>query len=196
MDFALVKRQTDLSEKIRAPRYPFALDPDKARRGLAHYQARCAACHDGVESDARLHAPAETGTDPRRAEAFTPLQADRFNQFLARLETPGYTPLTEPGIRATQKYWAATLTGAWAGSPYLHNGSVRTMQELLTPPAARAKSFQRGSRVFDATQMGYADEGAYRLDTTSADNANTGHDYGTDLSNDQKRELIEYLKTL
>jgi len=67
---------------------------------------------------------------------------------------------------------------------------------LLTPPTARAKSFRRGSRVFDAAQMGYTDQGEYLLDTNSPGNANTGHDYGTSLSRTQKRELIEYLKTL
>jgi hypothetical protein len=44
--------------------------------------------------------------------------------------------------------------------------------------------------------MSYADEGAYLFDTTSPGNANTGHAYGTDLTAAQKRELIEYLKTL
>ena len=70
------------------------------------------------------------------------------------------------------------------------------MQDLLTAPASRAKSFHRGTRVYDAAQMGYADEGAYVLDTAGPGNSNAGHDYGTDLSTDQKRELIEYLKTL
>ena len=70
------------------------------------------------------------------------------------------------------------------------------MQELLTPSAGRTKSFHRGSRVYDAEKMGYADEGSYLLDTTGAGSSNAGHDYGTDLSSDQKRELIEYLKTL
>ena len=44
--------------------------------------------------------------------------------------------------------------------------------------------------------MGYTDEGAYLFDTTASGNSNAGHNYGTDLSSDQKRELIEYLKTL
>jgi hypothetical protein len=88
------------------------------------------------------------------------------------------------------------MAGVWARSPYLHNGSVRTMQELLAPASARAKTFHRGSRVYDAVQMGYADEGPYVLDTNGPGNSNIGHDYGTDLRSDQKRELIEYLKTL
>lgn len=196
LDLALVQRHTELSEHIRPPRYPFAIDAEAARGGAAHYRARCAACHDGPENDTRLHAVAEVGTEPRRAELFSPTQANLFNKFLAELETPGYRPASEPGIRATQKYWAASLWGVWARAPFLHNGSIRTMQELLTPPAGRAKTFRRGSRVYDAAQMGYADEGAYLFDTSVPGNANTGHDYGTDLTVAQKRELIEYLKSL
>jgi hypothetical protein len=143
-----------------------------------------------------LYPIAEIGTEPHRAQAFTPSQADRFNQFLARLDIPGYRPSQEPGLRGTQKYWAPSLAGVWARSPYLHNGSVRTMQELLMPPPARAKTFQRGSREYDALAMGYTDAGTYRFDMTATGNANTGHDYGTDLSQAQRRELIEYLKTL
>ena len=196
LDFALVQRQTDISEIIRPPRYPFAIDEAAAQRGAAHYQTLCAACHAGAETDARLHSPAEIGTDPTRAAVFTPHQAGLFDKFLAELEIPGYAPPAMPGIRSTQKYWAASLGGVWARSPYLHNGSVRTMEELLTPPAGRPKTFHRGSRVYDPAQMGYTDEGAYLFETTGPGNASTGHDYGATLSAEQKRELIEYLKTL
>ena len=44
--------------------------------------------------------------------------------------------------------------------------------------------------------MGYTDEGAYILDATASGNSNSGHDYGTKLSAAEKRDLIEYLKTL
>jgi mono/diheme cytochrome c family protein len=196
LDLAVVRRQTDLSERIRAPRYPFAVDETAARRGAASYQAQCASCHDGAEGDTRLHAVEVVGTDPGRARLFTQLQADRFNTFLAELETPGYQAGSVPGIRGTQKYWAPTLAGVWARSPYLHNGSVRTMREMLTPPAARETIFYRGSRQYDGSAMGYTDDGPHRLDTRTPGNSNAGHDYGTDLSRNEKRDLIEYLKTL
>jgi hypothetical protein len=196
LDFASVKRQTDLTERIRPPRYPWTIDAVMAKRGAAHYRSQCASCHDGTESDQRLHPTGEIGTEPQRAELFTQVQADRFNKFLAELETPGYQPSDQPGIRSTQKYWAVSLAGVWARSPYLHNGSVRTMQELLTPPSGRSKSFRRGSRDYVLDQMGYTDAGPYVLDTTTAGNSNAGHDFGTSLSMTQKRELIEYLKTL
>jgi hypothetical protein len=84
----------------------------------------------------------------------------------------------------------------WARSPYLHNGSIRTMTELLIPPSDRAKTFHRGSQRFDRKVMGYTDEGAYVFDTTTPGNSNLGHDYGTKLSPNEKQELIEYLKRL
>ena len=195
LDLSLVKRQTDLSERIRPPRYPFAIDSAAASRGAAHYQAQCASCHDGPEGDQRLHAATEVGTQSLRALLFTEGQAARFDKFLAELEIPGYQPPQEPGIRSTQKYWAVSMAGVWARSPYLHNGSVRTMQQLLAPPAERAKSFHRGTRDYDAEQMGYADGGSYLLDTASPENSNAGHDYGTALSAAQKHDLIEFLKT-
>jgi len=196
LNFAYVKRQTDLVEVIRAPRYPLTIDTEAAQAGAHHYQARCAACHNSPEDDGRLHNTDEVGTDPRRALQFTPHQAELFDTFLAELQVDGYKPSKVPGIRSTQKYWAPTLTGVWARSPYLHDGSVRTMRELLAPPADRAKTFHRGSHAYDSAEMGYTDAGEYIFDTAGAGNSNAGHNYGTDLSDTEKRELIEYLKTL
>ena len=196
LTFADVKRQTDLSEKIAPPKYPYQIDNEAANRGSRLFAENCNSCHGGPESDKRLFAVADVGTDPNRANMFTQRLADGFNKFLAELESEGYQSPKEYGVRSTGKYWAATLSGVWARSPYLHNGSVRTMHELLTSPAERAKTFHRGSRVFDEKEMGYTDEGAYILDTASSGNSNSGHDYGTKLSEDEKRDLIEYLKTL
>lgn len=196
LNFNLVKRQTDLTEHIRPPRFPFPIDDDLAKRGLAHYKAECASCHGGPEGERRLYTTAEIGTEPQRAELFTSIQADKFNRFLAELETPGYQASAQPGIRSTQKYWAASLGGVWARSPYLHNGSVRTMQDLLTPSTARAKTFHRGSRLYDPAILGFTDDGPYVLDTTTPGNSNAGHEFGARLSATQKQELLEYLKTL
>jgi hypothetical protein len=70
------------------------------------------------------------------------------------------------------------------------------MKELLTPPAKRATTFRRGSHQYDGNDMGYTDEGPYVLDTSTAGSANTGHTYGTAFLDREKRDLIEYLKTL
>jgi hypothetical protein len=196
VDLAMVKRHTNLSEKIRPPAYPFPIDRGAAHRGEAIYAANCASCHTGEENDSRLHSPQKIGTDPMRATLFTPEQAARFDKFFADFETPGYQAPSEPPIRSTGQYWAPSLGGVWARSPYLHNGSARTLQELLSPPAARAKKFHRGSRVFDSKAVGLTDEGPYLLDTAASGDSNSGHEYGTQLSDQEKQDLIEYLKTL
>ena len=195
LDYAALQRHTALSQVIRPPHYPWAIDKTASESGAKIYAANCASCHDGTQTDTRLYPIAEIQTDPNRAKIFTPEVAEGFNKFFAELQITGYEP-PPPPLRSTGKYWSPSLAGVWARAPYLHNGSVRTMTELLMPPAARAKTFHRGSRVFDAVQMGYLDEGAYVLDTTGAGNLNTGHDYGTKLTADEKLELIEYLKTL
>ncbi|HEY2714096.1 MAG TPA: hypothetical protein VGI60_16410 [Chthoniobacterales bacterium] len=196
LDFQVVRRQTELTEKIRPPRYLFAISESKAKQGAKLFATNCASCHAGPENDQRLHAVAEVGTDPLRASLFNQRQADGFNKFLAELELTGYQPPKEPGVRSTGKYFAASLGGVWARSPYLHNGSVRTMQELLRPPNERSKSFHRGSQRYDVAQMGFTDDGAFLLDTTMEGNSNSGHDYGTHLSAKEKAQLMEYLKTL
>jgi mono/diheme cytochrome c family protein len=96
-------------------------------------------------------------------------------------------------------YKAIPLAGVWAGAPYLHNGSVANLRELLTPPANRATRFTVGGRDFDPALVGFPADvtgTGYVLDTTLPGNSNAGHEFGTTLPDDQKSDLIEYLKTL
>jgi hypothetical protein len=97
-------------------------------------------------------------------------------------------------------YKGRPLNGIWATAPYLHNGSVPNLWELLKAPDDRVKAFHVGSRQFDPKNVGFETQefqGSYRFDTSLDGNSNGGHDYGTsELSDEQKWELIEYLKTL
>ncbi len=98
-------------------------------------------------------------------------------------------------------YKARPLTGIWATAPYLHNGSVPTLYDLLLPPAARPAVFHLGSREYDSVKVGYrtepSAENSFRFDVSGQGNANTGHDYGNARLNEQdRRALVEYLKTL
>lgn len=193
LDFSLVQKQTDVSEKIRAPDYPWEIDSAAAARGMKHYADQCARCHD-VGDEARLFSVEEVGTDPNRAKLFDRAQAEHHNRWLAGLKVEGYTAKPDT-YRATQKYWANDMAGAWARSPYLHNGSVRTMWDLLTPPSRRPKTFKIGTRRYDPRDLGFRDEGHFVFDATVSGNSNAGHDYGTALPDAAKRDLIEYLKT-
>ena len=103
-------------------------------------------------------------------------------------------------------YKAGPLAGIWATGPFLHNGSVPTLYDLLSPEAERPKQFWVGSTRFDPVKVGFLSAASdlteaerarlFLFDTSRRGNANTGHAYGAGLSHEQKLELIEYLKTL
>lgn len=114
-----------------------------------------------------------------------------------RLE--GYAKELELFDATTRSYKARPLNGIWATAPYLHNGSVPSLWELLQAPDARVKTFHVGSRKLDPRDVGLdstPSDGTFALDTTLHGNSNAGHAYGTTLGDDEKWALIEYLKTL
>jgi hypothetical protein len=98
-------------------------------------------------------------------------------------------------------YKARPLNGAWATGPFLHNGSVPNLYELLLPSDQRSKTFRVGSREIDEMKIGFrSDTGPFLFDTSLPGNSNRGHDgpdYGTDrLTEVERYQLIEYLRTL
>jgi len=108
-----------------------------------------------------------------------------------------------PAPNAAAAYEARVLHGIWATAPYLHNGSVPNLWELLLPPERRSPSFMVGSRKFDSKNVGYVtDESPYKDGTllvgagAQPGNSNAGHDYGRDMNDDQRKALLEYLKQL
>ena len=111
-------------------------------------------------------------------------------------------------VRDMRGYKARPLHGIWATPPFLHNGSVRTLYQLLSPQPERETRMWIGSREFDPVQVGYTNERtdwAFELDTSEPGNRNTGHQFtnagglgviGPELSHEQRLDLIEYLKAL
>lgn len=100
-------------------------------------------------------------------------------------------------------YAARALYGIWATAPYLHNGSVPSLWELLTPAKRRKATFMVGSRVFDPKHVGYVTDrspfksGLFVTDPDNANgNGNGGHEFGTHLSEADRWAIIEYLKGL
>ncbi len=108
-----------------------------------------------------------------------------------------------PPAAAGPAYESRVLNGIWATAPYLHNGSVPNLWELLKPAKDRKPSFMVGSRVFDPKNVGYDvgqspfKNGTFVADPANANgNGNGGHEYGVTLSEEQRWAIIEYLKTL
>ena len=100
-------------------------------------------------------------------------------------------------------YKGRPLNGIWATAPFLHNGSVPNLWELLTLPENRIKDFYVGNREFDAKNVGFViNEGPSIFRVLKEDgkimpgNSNLGHSYGTNLPDNDKWDLIEYMKSL
>jgi len=190
------------------PKYPYPIDAAKAARGGAVYKEYCAGCHGASGRDfvgekvgkVTPIAPVdEIGTDPRRIHSYTYDLAVNQSTLYA-----GY-PWRFQHFRKTFGYANMPLDGLWLRAPYLHNGSVPTVRELLEPVQGRRPVFYRGYDVYDPVNMGFvadrADEGDrhyFRYDTHIPGNFNAGHEgerFGTALPAGDKDALVEFLKT-
>ncbi len=179
---------------VPSPAFPFPIESEGARRGQALFDVQCAQCHaDDGAAVGQVTAQSEVGTDP----AFLAMWTEAFVDRLRHLDA---APFAFPDLRRTDGYLNVPLDGAWMRAPYLHNGSVPTLRDLLEPVEHRPTRFHRGNDLYDDDAMGFvssiADTRTTPYDTTLTGNSNAGHPYGTDLGPDEKRDLIEFLKTL
>ncbi|MCK6394578.1 cytochrome c [Zoogloea sp.] len=183
----------------------FPVDQALAARGAPLYAEYCAACHGASGRDfsgpyvGRVTPLAEVGTDRRRLDSYTHTLAVNQATLYA-----GY-PWRFTQFRKTHGYANMPLDGLWLRAPYLHNGSVPSLRDLLEPAARRPAVFWRGSDVYDPARVGFVSDQPqvdgkrlFRFDTTVPGNGNAGHEgqrYGTALPDADKAALVEYLKT-
>ena len=126
-----------------------------------------------------------------------------------QIEWRGNRAPHDPAVRSEPIYKARPLTGIWAVSPYLHNGSVPNLYALLSPQKERPDTFWAGSKKFDPVKVGHDTaefKGAYLYDVTKPGNSNRGHEFknapvgngvvGPALSPEDRFAIIEYLKSL
>ena len=138
----------------------------------------------------------EVGTDRNRLDTWTQQAADIANQTVAKLN------INRPNMVKTNGYQAVPLDGLWLRAPYLHNGSVPNLREMLAPEGQRITLFWRGYDLYDPVNVGFETQSAeakrigFAFDTRLRGNGNQGHRYGTQLSAADKTALLEYLKTL
>lgn len=206
LDRPRIKRIADWLLTRPAPPYPYAIDKALAAKGAPIYKKYCATCHgaDGKDFTGDLVgkvAPIEEiNTDRSRLDSYTYELAVNQNTIFA-----GYEDERFSHFRKTFGYANMPLDGLWLRAPYLHNGSVPTLRDLLEPAEKRPKTFYRGYDVYDPKKMGFVSHAAeekgkkfFLFDTRQPGNSNKGHEgprYGTHLRPEEKEALVEYLKT-
>jgi Cytochrome c len=195
---------------LKPPPYPRAIDATLAARGQTVFSQECAKCHgthpngEPPKYEEKIVPLAKIGTDPDRLRAVTDalIEARSHGDFarVVHLErTDGYVP--------------PPLIGIWCRGPYLHNASVPTLSDLLRPVEERPVRFYNGGDTgYDLDRIGlsYEEEKTadgrrvgrrgsskqFLFDSKGAGNSNVGHEFGVDLPVEDRRGLLEYLKTL
>jgi mono/diheme cytochrome c family protein len=197
LPLAELKRVEEWLLTAPVPKYPFAVNATLAGQGAPIYQQRCADCHGaGGARTGKVEPLASVGTDRHRLDSWTKQAADHYNSFDA-----GY-PWKLANFEKTDGYANVLLDGVWLRGPYLHNGSVPSLADLLEPVENRPKVFWRGYDVYDQEKAGFVSDGpdarrlGFKVDVTVPGNGNSGHLWGTDLTPEEKRALVEYMKTL
>jgi hypothetical protein len=192
---------------------PPALAPSSERRALHEagrhvFEKTCARCHgtysqeerDGfletrvLSYEEKLVPVEKVGADPS-------YEASSDRAFVERVAA---TPIGKlyKRIAPDHTYVARPLLGLRLRFPYLHNGSVPSLRAMLTPPDERPARFWVGADApVDREACGYSGEAptgprASVRETAAPGERSTGHPFGTTLTSDEKRELIEYLKSL
>ena len=203
----------DVIQHLRPPEYPYAIDRELAERGRTLFYSKsfgCARCHgvyDGHGNCEWTGKHVDVGTDQARLNMVG-------ESFIASFES---SPITKHGDLASSQGYAATpLNGVWANYPYLHNGSVPTVWHLLGPANERPRIFSvQAARCLDQIRLGQllmpaneaelSEEQLIEHHRNSRDwfyverpgCGNGGHDFWSIIrTDDNRRALIEYLKTL
>jgi hypothetical protein len=179
------------------PKYPFPVDAALAAAGKPVFDANCAGCHASERTGKRMPLAA-VDTDPERMKTW-----NKDNAVAANKVVSGFGIQRKGLVEAPlDGYNPPFLDGIWLRAPYLHNGSVPTLRNLLDPPAQRPAVFWRGYDVYDPKDVGFdwKSDDAKRVgtmhDASQRANSNRGHAFGVDLPASEKEALLEYLKTL
>jgi mono/diheme cytochrome c family protein len=193
-------------EQLKPPPFPGPIDAAAHDRGAAVFKEHCQRCHGTPDHYPNKPVSREKiGTDPTRGDAIGAVSLKAFNT----------GPIGDfMTIEPSDQYWPPPLNGVWAQAPYLHNGSVPTLYDLLHPQTRPAK-FWVGGHALSLDKVGIAlaapgPDGACDyppdyvpwsepklFDTSVPGNSNRGHERQVeDLSEQDKADVLEYLKGL
>lgn len=194
---------------LEPPRYPFPIDAARAAHGEAVFAKNCAKCHGTYGPNGRypntIVELKVIGTDPARALGLSDRLVAHYNSTWLGEDYPADSPMVG--------YQAPPLDGIWATAPYLHNGSVPTLATLLKSSDRPARFTRPPSTDFahyDRVNVGWkfgrvaappppsipAHQARFIYDTARFGLGNGGHTFGDKLTDAERGDVIEYLKTL
>jgi mono/diheme cytochrome c family protein len=201
---------------LQPPAYPFAIDRSLAEAGKELFVQTCSRCH-GTYGEKwsypnKIVPLDEIGTDPNRYYGISAALGAHYNRSWFGRENPGWLA-DDYKARATTGYQAPPLDGVWATAPYLHNGSVPTVYQVLNSkvrPKRFTRSYRTDREAYDTSKLGWKVQVLEQppdatlpaslrrriYDTTLPGRSNTGHTFGDDLIESERMAVIEYLKTL
>jgi len=207
-EIGTIKRIADWLKTLRPPPSPYRPDPAAVTRGRELYVKQCQACHGFQDANAYTFSGETIGkVEPNSTLGVDPARLDSYTQKFRDYQVANFfggTPYQFKKFEKTDGYANLPLDGLWLRAPYLHNGSVPTLADLLNAPAQRPVAFVRGVDTLDPARGGFvapactppaAPAGAFCYDTRLPGNGNGGHVYGVTLPADQKSDLLAYLLT-
>lgn len=188
---------------LKPPKYPKAIDPALAAKGKVLFENNCSDCHGTYGEKGSypnyLIPVSKVKTDPALCQSnyFAPQFVDWFNKSWF---TQGDHPAK---LVPFEGYIAPPLDGVWVTAPYLHNGSVPTLEALLnskTRPQFWSRDFAHPQYDYDRVGWKYTVENSAGsssvYNTTLPGYGAYGHTFGDVLSDKERKAVIEYLKTL
>jgi mono/diheme cytochrome c family protein len=188
---------------IEAPKYTHPINQTLAKQGGILFVQSCSKCHghygDGGDYPNLLIPESLVKTDSLlyKSNYQTPQFIEWFNSsWFAQGDHPAR-------LEPFNGYIAPPLDGIWITAPYLHNGSVPTLEALLNSksrPVYWSRDFNHP--LYDYAQVGWVynkeagPKGTTVYNTTLPGYGNQGHTYGDKFSDQERKAVIEYLKTL
>jgi Cytochrome C oxidase, cbb3-type, subunit III len=211
IDLQRLKRIENWTWDLKPAPYPKPIDRNKAAEGQKLYAQYCADCHGMKEGDKYLFDTSRFTrlgkVDPLNAIRTDPGRFNSYSEMLAANQNTLYVGYEWrfKQFRKTNGYANMPLDGIWLRAPYVHNGSVPTLRDLLNPADQRPKVFYSGYDVYNWEKVGFISDVAeengrpfFKFDTQAEGNSNAGHDgegYGTYLGDTEKDAIVEYMKT-
>ncbi len=188
---------------IEPPRYPSPVNIEMMERGKNIFNLECAKCH-GTYGDEDTYPNLLVGLDVIKTDPLLATSNYGYDSFLSSYNSSWFGQGANGAkLVATNGYIAPPLDGIWATAPYLHNGSVPTLEDLLNReqrPTFWQRNFDSSDLDYEKVGWNYSERNAGNVktiyDTTLPGYGNQGHIYGDRLSAEERSDLIEYLKTL